>query len=419
MHHVIRNKFLESLSLKRNSKFLFSINFFILIFVFDIAKAENNNLVSSKNNQIKIEYLESRNELEDYIIDTGDVISLVFDPADKLNGIFPVNREGEIILPTLDETYVRGLTPSELENLLEKKYSKYLINPDIKLNIAAFKSIRVLIKGEVRNPGFYKFPSYKSASFLSAESNLSPQFPSSIKIDQKSQWALGELKINSRSNNLSNNNLIVKKSSENVTTISDLIRKAGGITSETDLSRIQIIRDVPLGKGGGKKTATIDFNSYMNGSDSIDDIRLFDGDSLIIPRLKKPNPNQIPKSILSGISPKFISVNIYGRVENPGVVELPLEATLSDVIDLTGPIKPLSGKIVLIRYNRDGSVFKSNISYSSRSERGSSRNPYIKDGDLITVKNSFLGRSTGIIKDITEPFVGLYSTKEIIESFND
>ncbi len=404
--------------MKRNSKLLFSINFFILIFVFAIAKAEND-LINPKNNQIKIEYLESRNELEDYIIDTGDVISLVFEPANNLNGIFPVNREGEMLLPTLDETYVRGLTPSELEILLEKKYSKYLINPDIKLNIAAFKSIRVLIRGEVRNPGFYKFPSYKSASFLRGESNLSPQFPSSLTIDEKSEWALGDLKINSRSNNISNNNLILKKSSENVTTISDLIRKAGGITSETDLSRIQIIRDVPLGKGGGKKTATIDFNSYMNGSDSIDDIRLFDGDSLFIPRLKKPNPNQISKSILSGISPKFISVNIYGRVENPGVVELPLEATLSDVIDLTGPIKPLSGKIVLIRYNRDGTVFKSNISYSSRSDRGSSRNPYIKDGDLITVKNSFLGRSTGIIKDITEPFVGLYSTKEIIESFND
>ena len=52
-------------------------------------------------------------------------------------------------------------------------------------------------------------------------------------------------------------------------------------------------------------------------------------------------------------SPKFISVNLFGRVENPGVIKLPLEASLSDAIDLSGPIKPLSGKIVLIRYNKD------------------------------------------------------------------
>ena len=67
--------------------------------------------------------------------------------------------------------------------------------------------------------------------------------------------------------------------------------------------------------------------------------------TLFFPKLSKADPNQIPNSVLSGISPKFISVNLYGRVENPGVVRLPLEASLSDAIDLTGPIKPLSGKV--------------------------------------------------------------------------
>ena len=43
----------------------------------------------------------------------------------------------------------------------------------------------------------------------------------------------------------------------------------------------------------------------------------------------------------------------------------------------------------------------------------------MKEGDLISVKNSFLGKSTGVIREITAPFVGIYSTKEIIESFND
>ena len=36
-----------------------------------------------------------------------------------------------------------------------------------------------------------------------------------------------------------------------------------------------------------------------------------------------------------------------------------------------------------------------------------------------SVKNSFLGKSTGVIREFTAPFVGIYSTKEIIESFND
>ena len=228
-----------------------------------------------------------------------------------------------------------------------------------------------------------------------------------------------DLGQNMQSNNQSSQDLDVKKSSENLTTISDVIRKAGGITSTTDLSKIEIIRDVPLGKGGGKKRAFIDFNSYLNESDPTNDIRIFDGDSLFFPKLSKAKPNQIPKSVLSGISPKFISVNLFGRVENPGVVKLPLEATLSDAIDITGPIKPLSGKIVLIRYEKDGTLIKKNISYSASAKRGSKRNPYLKEDDLISVRNSIFGKTTGVLKEVTAPFVGIYSTKELIEGFSD
>ena len=210
----------------------------------------------------------------------------------------------------------------------------------------------------------------------------------------------------------------VKRSNDNLTTITYVIRKAGGITSKTDLSKIEIIRDIPLGKGGGKKRAIIDFNAYIYESDPTNDIRIFDGDTLLFPKLSKSNSNQIAKSILSGISPKFISVNLFGRVENPGVVKLPLEASLSDAIDLSGPIRPLSGKIVLIRYNKDGTIIKKNISYSARAKRGSNRNPYLEANDLISVKNSFLGKTTGVIREITAPFIGIYSTKEIIESFD-
>ena len=86
---------------------------------------------------------------------------------------------------------------------------------------------------------------------------------------------------------------------------------------------------------------------------------------------------------------------------------------------MSGPIKPLSGKIVLIRYNKDGTIIKKNISYSSGAERGSKRNPFLKENDLISVKNSFIGKTTGVIGELTAPFVGIYSTKEIIEGFTD
>jgi polysaccharide export outer membrane protein len=228
-----------------------------------------------------------------------------------------------------------------------------------------------------------------------------------------------EIGQNSQLNNQSSDNVIVKRPNESLTTISDVIRRAGGITSKTDLSNIEIIRDIPLGKGGGKKRAIIDFNAYLYESDPTNDIRIFDGDTLFFPKLSKTNPNQIPKSILSGISPKFISVNLFGRVESPGVLKLPLEATLSDAIDISGPVKPLSGKIVLIRYKKDGTILKKNIAYSARAKRGSKRNPYLKEDDLISVKNSFYGKTAGVIGEFTAPFFGIYSTKELIDGLSE
>ena len=39
------------------------------------------------------------------------------------------------------------------------------------------------------------------------------------------------------------------------------------------------------------------------------------------------------------------------------------------------------------------------------------KNPYLIDGDIVTVKNSVIGSASGTIGKITEPFVGIYVTK--------
>ena len=41
-------------------------------------------------------YLESRNELDDYILDTGDVLDIEFVNAPELNGLFNIDEQGEI-----------------------------------------------------------------------------------------------------------------------------------------------------------------------------------------------------------------------------------------------------------------------------------------------------------------------------------
>ena len=58
-----------------------------------------------------------------------------------------------------------------MKNLLEIRFNEFLIQPEIKIRIVRFKPSRVLITGEVRNPGIYKFPAYMSGSFITLENN--------------------------------------------------------------------------------------------------------------------------------------------------------------------------------------------------------------------------------------------------------
>ncbi len=159
---------------------------------------------------------------------------------------------------------------------MEKRYAEFLIDPEIKVRIVVFKDIRVLARGELRNPGFYKFSAYQLDPSITSK-KIDNYELDSLEENYNEQSNIGQ---NMQLNNQSSQGLEVKRSSENITTISDVIRKAGGITSETDLSRIEITRDVPLGKGGGKKRGIIDFNAYLNELDATNDIRIFDGDSL-------------------------------------------------------------------------------------------------------------------------------------------
>ena len=112
-------------------------------------------------------------------------------------------------------------------------------------------------------------------------------------------------------------------------------------------------------------------------------------------------------------------MTVAGKIENPGKIDIPLEGTLSDVINMTGPRKPLSGKIFLIRYNSDGTLMRRNIKYQENSAPGSSRNPYLMAGDLISIKDSLAGRTSNTLRQITDPFVGIFTTKKTFESFTE
>ena len=218
--------------------------FFLFISFFIGSKVFAEEVSESKKNFIDINYLSSKNELKDYILDTGDELYIQFENIPELSKIYKIDSEGEIYFERIKETYVRGLTILDLEILLEKRFAEFLVKPDLYIKINKFKPIRVVIKGEVKNPGFLELKPNKS-NFSEIDNTSNNLIGDEIKSNLNSQ-------LNSDKYKLSVGNY--NKNSFKLTTA---IKKAGGLTSYSDIKNIEIIRNNPIGKGGGKISTMI------------------------------------------------------------------------------------------------------------------------------------------------------------------
>ena len=114
-----------------------------------------------------------------YTIDNGDVLSIVvWDHPELSNAAtvsaggpvgagadastsattappagFMVDHEGIIQFPFAGPLKVAGLTQDQARNLLTTRLSKYLKQPKVTLRVQSYRSKRVYVDGEVKNPG--------------------------------------------------------------------------------------------------------------------------------------------------------------------------------------------------------------------------------------------------------------------------
>ena len=120
LQKALENRLISLLSFKRNSKSFLIIFLLIYSISFNLSKAGNNNKEFEKIEQTDVSYLEPKKELEDYIIDTGDKLFINFATVKAFTNTYEVGPEGEIFLPRIEETYVRGVTTLQLANIVYK-----------------------------------------------------------------------------------------------------------------------------------------------------------------------------------------------------------------------------------------------------------------------------------------------------------
>ena len=89
---------------------------------------------------------------EEYIIQSGDSLEIKFYYNSEMNDYMTVRPDGRISLELIGDVVVAGQTPTQLKNLLTKKYSEELKNPQVTVIIRAV-SAKIYVDGEVKKPG--------------------------------------------------------------------------------------------------------------------------------------------------------------------------------------------------------------------------------------------------------------------------
>ncbi len=329
----------------------------------------------------------------EYILGPGDTLSMRFEGLKFFDGFYTVNDEGNLIIPEIGEYSVNKKTISEIRRELNKKYSEFIYKPNVLISIYKKRAVNVTLRGEANRIGLFVFD-HKDNEIPSIRDNFS-------NFDQYSD-----------SLNLSNN---LRESFQTAPRLFDLIKKSEGVTSNADLSKIEVIRINSLSNGGGKVKAKINLLALIQEGDQTQNIILHDGDDVFIPKTDKMLIDQIVDLNKSNLYSDKMEVFINGNVFRPGRIILRQGTSLIEAIAASGGKKNLTGKIEFVRLKRNGTTEKRLISFNESSLKGSKNNPILINGDMIFVRRNVIGKAGNFIVDYTSPLVNGYGVYKIFE----
>ena len=99
-----------------------------------------------------------------YTFGIDDLIEIKFFDNEQFNETLRVRPDGRISLPKLDEIFVLGMTPMQLDSFITAAYAKIIQQPDVTVIVREFGTRQVFVLGEVNSPGGY--PIHRNMTLL-------------------------------------------------------------------------------------------------------------------------------------------------------------------------------------------------------------------------------------------------------------
>ena len=110
-------------------------------------------LIDAKKSSLNENYF-NQIPKNDYIIVSGDTLRIsISREYPELFSVTTVDGEGTIYLPRVNRIFVKGLSIKELNSLLTISFKEFVKYPAVEVEIESYRPIKVLVNGEVDNPG--------------------------------------------------------------------------------------------------------------------------------------------------------------------------------------------------------------------------------------------------------------------------
>ena len=101
--------------------------------------------------------------LKEYVVNLGDILEIsVWEWPDLRTPEVYVRPDGRISFPLVGDIEAVGRTLTEIDDELTKKLTEYIRSPQVSVSIKRFGGKKVIVLGEVSNPGVYA-PTGKSS----------------------------------------------------------------------------------------------------------------------------------------------------------------------------------------------------------------------------------------------------------------
>jgi polysaccharide export outer membrane protein len=287
--------------------------------------------------------------LNRFVVDPIVTLALVGQRPD-LNFGASINTEGNIVLPQVGTLSLQGLTLEEAEEKIRQAYNRIFVQPTVSVSLQAPRPVQVTVAGEVNRPGIY------------------PVAPGASRVG-------------------------------------DALLVAGGATKMADLREVEVRRKLI---DGSTVSETVDLYTPLQNGGSIPNLRLQDGDALIVRRREIANDDTYDNSLVarSTLSTPQIRVRVLNYAAG-GIVTIPLPNGSNFLDALTGinPSNADLSDIALVRFDPErGRAVRQKLNARKALAGDASQNVPLQDNDVIVVGRTLVARITNALSTITRPF---------------